>query len=125
MPLLNYTIPVRASAAASTSTIAAPVGEVHFDGRPAAEVVDDWLEGHRQRAVGAREILFPVAAAEGDRAKQHAVLHEPQGEVAAGGADALGWLGQANVGRAQNGSVVAVTERSEAFDLLHRLMSER
>ena len=71
------------------------------------------------------EVLFPVAAAEGDGAQRDAVLLEAQREVAAGGADALGRLGQADVGGAQHGPLIAVAEGGQAFDLPHGLVRER
>src|ERR1041384_1381601 len=63
-----------------------PVGELHFYGLAAAEVVDDGAKGDGQRAGGAVKVVFPVAAAERDRAERNAVLLESQRKVAAGGA---------------------------------------
>ena len=59
------------------------------------------------------------------RAQRDAVLLEAQREMPAGGADALGRLGQADVGGAQHRPLVAVAEGGEAFDLPHGLMRER
>ena len=53
------------------------------------------------------------------------MLLESQREVPAGGTDAFGRLGQADVGGAQHGPVIAVAEGRQAFDLSHGLVRER
>jgi hypothetical protein len=102
----------------------APVGELHFYGDSAAEVIDDGFEGDRERAGARVEVLFPVAAAEGYGAEGDAVLLESEGEMVARGADSAGRLGEADIGRAEHGAFVAVAEGGEAFDLADGLKGE-
>jgi uncharacterized hydrophobic protein (TIGR00341 family) len=58
------------------AVLRAPVGQLHFDGLPATEVVDHRLERHGEWAVGGDELLFPLAAAERHGPHRDAVLLE-------------------------------------------------
>ena len=102
-----------------------PIGEVHFDGVPAAEMIDDWLERDVERAIHGHEFLLPVAAAEGHGPESDAVLHKPQRQMPASRSDTLRRIGQSNVARAEDRPRIAVAEWGQAFDLLNGLVRQR